>query len=79
MLKIHKEALEKIDNILHLVLNFSFIKRFLMFLRESGTKLELTTDSEDIGELISVELFYYGFNSFYIQNVRVNILHRNEM
>ncbi|CAB4006131.1 pancreatic triacylglycerol lipase, partial [Paramuricea clavata] len=54
-------------------------KKKIQLDRESGTKLELTTDSEDIGELISVELFYYGFNSFYIQNVRVNILHRNEI
>ena len=50
-----------------------------MFTRGSGTKLELTTDSEDIGELISVKLFYYGFDSLYINNVRVNILHRSEM
>ena len=47
--------------------------------RGSGTKLELATDAKDIGELISVKLFYYGFDLFYINNVRVNILHRNEM
>lgn len=47
--------------------------------RGAGTKLEMTTDGEDIGELLNVELLYYGFNSFYIHNVRVNILHRNEM
>ncbi len=52
---------------------------FLISPRGSETKLELTTDDQDIGELISVELYYYGFNSFYIHNVRVNILHRNEM
>ncbi|XP_028403781.1 pancreatic lipase-related protein 2-like [Dendronephthya gigantea] len=47
--------------------------------RGTGTKLELTTDNTDIGELLNVELFYYGFSSLHVHNVRVNILHRNEM
>ena len=53
--------------------------RLLAFTRKAGTKLALITNDEDIGELLFVEVFYYGFNSFRIENVRVNILHRNEM
>ena len=54
-------------------------KKRIQLKGESGTKLEIITDNGDIGELNDVKLFYYGFNSLYIHNVRVNILHRNEI
>ncbi|XP_028403774.1 pancreatic lipase-related protein 2-like [Dendronephthya gigantea] len=54
-------------------------KKKIQLERGAGTKLEMTTDGDDIGDLLNVELLYYGFNSFYIHNVRVNILHRNEI